>query len=310
MAVCKSKVCLDAFDTLLKVLLLFILSTDNDLRNAGVAAGTASLAALLLTNLSLLDLLVILGFLVLLVLALRHDTSEEAAESTVDSANWAAEDVSDAVEPLIREDSDEDGPWQTESSEDDTDSPLNTINVGNAEGATTDEDDGNLCTNHDAIDTNKEEVTLKTSKDVELVVKTTIVEFVEDLHPDKCVEDHSIELELPIWAISENASTGKVEDECDDKLKDCLTDNHLPHIDGDEWCLLASGFAVQDLWGWWISGKSKSSQRVHDQVNPEKLDSSQNRVHVWVRYGRDKCKQNSGDIDCDLELENVNCKSN
>ena len=76
---------------------------------------------------------------------------------------------------------------------------------------------------------------MDTFEDVELVIETTIVEFVEDLHPDESVEDHSVELFLTC-AGSKDFIACKVEHECDDELVDRLACDHLPHVDGNEWC--------------------------------------------------------------------------
>lgn len=185
--------------------------------------------------------------------------------------------MSNAVEDWVGEETDEDGPWQAESGEENADGPLDTVNLGDAECSSSNKDNGDLSSNHDAVDTDEEEVALETSKDVELVVETTVVELVEDLHPDESVKDHGVELKLLGWVgsvILEDLGSGKVEDEGDNELEDGLTDDHLPHVDGDEWCLLTSWLAVENLWSWRIGGKGQSSESVHDQVDPQQLDCS------------------------------------
>ncbi len=197
----------------------------------------------------------------------------------------------DAMEGLVREESDEDGPWQAERGEDDTDGPLLAIDVSDAECTTTNEDDGDLCTNHDAVDANEEVVVLQTSENVELVIQTTIVELVEDLHPNESVENHGVELKLlcrVAQVVLEDSTSSEVEDESDNQLEDSLTDDHLPHVHCNERCLLACWFALEDDWSWGISSKRESCKCVHDQVNPEKLHSCKDRFHVRIGDSRDE----------------------
>lgn len=70
-------------------------------------------------------------------------------------------------------------------------------------------------------------------EDVELVVETTAVELVEDLHPDEHVEDYGIELELlrgDGGVVAEDGVASEVENQDDDDLEDGLADDHLPHL--------------------------------------------------------------------------------
>lgn len=54
--------------------------------------------------------------------------------------------------------------------------------------------------------------------------------LVEDLHPNESVKDQSVQM---LRIISEYMTTSKIKYEGDDKLIDCLTKNHFPHIDSD-----------------------------------------------------------------------------
>ena len=88
-------------------------------------------------------------------------------------------------------------------------------------------------TDHDAVDDDEEQVAVDTHENVELVVKTATVEFVEDLHPDEHVEDDGVELQFFGFdgcVVAEDGTTGEVEDENDDELEDGLTDDHFPHL--------------------------------------------------------------------------------
>lgn len=56
-------------------------------------------------------------------------------------------------------------------------------------------------------------------EDVELVVKTTVIKLVEDLHPYKGIEDDGVEFEtflIRLRVVSEDVAARKVEGEGDD----------------------------------------------------------------------------------------------
>lgn len=210
----------------------------------------------------------------------------------------------------IREETDEDCHWEREGSEDKADSPLYAINRCNAEGTATNKDDCYLGADHDTVDTDEEEIALKTFEDVEFVVETTVVELVEDLHPDESVEDHGIELELLSRVgdiVAEDLLACKVENEGHDQLEDGLADDHFPHVHCNQRSLLSFGPTVEDLGGWGISGKSEGCKSVHDKVDPQKLDGCEDGVHVWVRDSRDEREQDGGDVNGDLELVYISC---
>ena len=46
-----------------------------------------------------------------------------------------------------------------------------------------------------------------------------------------------------------------------------------PHDRGDNRSVLMVWHSGQDVIGWWLSGKGKSSEGVHDQVDPKHLNS-------------------------------------
>merc|ERR1712093_927916 len=172
---------------------------------------------------------------------------------------WIPRDLS---EPWVGETSDEDTHWQRQRSEDNANSPLNTINSGDGEGLATDEDDGDLSADHDTVDADEEVVAVNTSEDVELVVQTTVVELVKDLHPDEGVEDHGGELEVLFFVVAEDLRAGEVEDEGNGQLEDGLTDDHLPHVHGDERGSLASWLAVQDRGSRRIGGEGECGEGI------------------------------------------------
>ncbi|CRK40199.1 hypothetical protein BN1708_008135 [Verticillium longisporum] len=217
------------------------------------------------------------------------DGSEEArrdpGDGAIDVENGHTNLASNGAEPRIWEETDKDSHGQGQHGEHDTNGPLDTVDgVGrDAEGLLAHKDDGNLCADHDTVDADEEGVALNAFENVELVVKTTVVELVEDLHPDKRVEDHSVKLKLLLrvaGVVSEDAGASKVQDQCRRELEDGLADDHLPHVEGDERSRLALRLAIEDLLGRRVGGKSKGSKCVHDEVDPKELHSSKDRLHL------------------------------
>ncbi|KAI6752433.1 hypothetical protein HG530_013802 [Fusarium avenaceum] len=147
---------------------------------------------------------------------------------------WRHE-VNSLCKPLIREDAHKHTPRQTESCNDNRDSPLHAIEaIGvDVENTVADEDDGDLQADHDHVDEDEEPVSVDSDKDVKLIVEATTVELVEDLHPHEDVEDDSVELELfalDAEVVVEDGAASEVQNEDDDELEDRLTDDHLPHL--------------------------------------------------------------------------------
>lgn len=60
----------------------------------------------------------------------------------------------------------------------------------------------------------------------------------------------------------------------DSNLVDSVTEDISPHDWGDDRVVLIVWLSLEDLHGWWFSGKGESAEGVHDQVNPEHLDGS------------------------------------
>ncbi len=130
--------------------------------------------------------------------------------------------------------------------------------------------------------------------------------LIEDLHPDESVEYHCSQLfVLFLSFVAEDLVTCEIHDECDDQLEDSLADNHLPHVQSNQWCSLAFRFPVQNIPGWRISCESESSEGVHNQVHPEQLHSCENRFLSRGGDGGNKSEDNGSDVDCELKLETI-----
>lgn len=172
---------------------VLLLTLDDDLGHA-VALRVTRRQRLL--NALALVLLVALALCVAEAREFLADLGEEAACGAVGDGDGSADDMCDLRKPLVGEEADQDGHGQRQCCEDDADGPLVSADLGDAEGLATDEDNGDLGADHDAVDADEEVVVLQAGEDVQFVVETTVVEFVEDLHPDEGVEDHRVEFEL------------------------------------------------------------------------------------------------------------------
>ena len=79
---------------------------------------------------------------------------------------------------------------------------MRACDASDLESGTADENDHYLTTDHDGVDADEEVVLENAFEDIEFVVQTAVVEFIEDLHPDEGVEDYGIQL------LAENAIVG------------------------------------------------------------------------------------------------------
>ncbi|KZL80213.1 hypothetical protein CI238_06569 [Colletotrichum incanum] len=235
------------------------------------------------------------------------DSGKELAGGAVDDDDRSANSLGNLLEPGVGEQTNEDSHGDGKGGQHHRHSPVLAANTagGDAEGLATDKNDGNLGADHDAVDNDEEVVAVNALKDVELVIETTVVEFVEDLHPDKSVEDHGVELKLLVLVegvVAEDGVTSEVQDERGGQLEDGLPDDHLPHVDGDERRLLALRKTVEDLLSGGIRSQGKGGKGVHDEVDPQELDSGEDGFHGGGRNGGDESKEDGSDVDGDLEL--------
>lgn len=61
-------------------------------------------------------------------------------------------------------------------------------------------------------------------------------------------------------------------------LPDGVTKDVSPHHLGDDWLILSIWLSHKNVALRWLSGKGKSTEGVHDQVDPKELDGSEGRV--------------------------------
>ena len=100
----------------------------------------------------------------------------------------------------------------------------------NGEGSASNEHDEDLSSSNNELNTEEPVIFVHALEDIETVVKTPGIPLVEDLHPDKCVEDCALKSIFLSWClVAKDARASEVEDESDCKLINGLTNDHLPH---------------------------------------------------------------------------------
>lgn len=182
----------------------------------------------------------------------------------------------------VGEEAHADSPWHAEDGQHNGDGPLWTTDTArdDGEGLATDENDGDLQTDHENVNEDEELIALQTLKDVVLVVQSSVVELIENLHPHKGIEDDGAE--LGVGVAREDAGAGKVQNKGDDELENSLADDHLPHVGGNEGCLLALGWAVEDFVCGRVGGEGEGCEGIHDEVHPEELDGGEHGTHFCI----------------------------
>jgi hypothetical protein len=246
-------------------------------------------------------------FVLLALLEKPHKLRRSLTAPSVHNNKRLADESCNNSKPLVREVSDTNRPWDANEASNDGNSPLRSIDTPrlDLERATADEDDGDLKSDDQNHNADEEEVAEDAFKHIELVVETSVVEDVEDLHPDKTVENDSVELQLFVGirkVVAEDVATGEVENEYDCELVDVLAGDLLPHGGSDQWLVSALRRAIKDLFCRWVCGESKSCESVHDQVYPKQLYGSECGPHLTAVHGSHKGQDYSGNIDRDLKL--------
>ena len=140
--------------------------------------------------------------------------------------------------------------WKRDHANNQTDSPLRTVYSGDRKGMATYENDQDLSTHDDELNSNEPPIAEHAFKNIETIVQAARVPLVEYLHPNKGIEHNRREY---IAFVAEVASC-KVQDKRDGHLVNTLADDHFPHCEGDEWSGFGLGSAVQNMCRWGISG--------------------------------------------------------
>lgn len=127
--------------------------------------------------------------------------------------------------------------------------------------------------------------------------------LIEDLHPDKRVEDQGSQLLfLVVSVVGEDSLATEIEQKGHNQLENSLPDDHLPHVESDQRSRLLLRLTMEDVPGRRVRRKSQGSKGVHDKVDPQQLDSTQHRLLGGASHCGDKGKDDCSDIDRDLEL--------
>lgn len=95
----------------------------------------------------------------------------------------------DGLGPAVGKLADQRAPGDGDGTEPDRHAPFLAVQTSNLEGFPADEDDEDLAADHDGVDDPEEVVVRDALEDVEFVVEAAVVQLVEDLEPDKGVED-------------------------------------------------------------------------------------------------------------------------
>lgn len=164
----------------------------------------------------------------------------------------------------------------------------------------------------DQRDDEEELVGQYTLEDVELVVETSAVDRVEDLHEHERVEDERAQLGMFLrllirrkTKVAKYRVPSKVEDQDDDDLVDRLPEDHLVHVDAEQRGTRMIRFAVEKCGMCRVSGEGQGSERVHDDVDPQQLHGGECRSLRIRRHSSDKSDNDGGDVDGDLELQEL-----
>lgn len=183
--------------------------------------------------------------------------------------NGVDDEVKDDGEVFVGDRPQDNSPWHAAQGTYNTDGPLHAVERGHPERNAADEYDHDLTTDHDAVDSDKPVVLQHPFEDVEVVVEPAVVKLVEDLHPDKRVENDGVELKLLLLVgeiVSKNAAASKEEREGHSKLIDRLPEDHLPHCHGKQWCTLRSRLPIQNLLSRWVgSPRARKSVELHHE---------------------------------------------
>ena len=115
------------------------------------------------------------------------------------------------------------------------------------EGGSANENYHNLARNDYELNADEKEIAVNALEDVQFVIESPVVVLVKDLHPNKCVEDQGLQLVLlALRLVREQNRSGKIQNEGDYKLKNALSDDHLPHRQRNQRCSFGLWFAVKD----------------------------------------------------------------
>lgn len=97
-----------------------------------------------------------------------------------------------------------------------------------------------------------------------------------------------------VWASEKNCQN-------DNTLEDSLTKDVFYHLSWNDILLLSVWGSHQQFWFWSLGCKSQGSKRIHDQVNPKKLNWRE-----WTFYkgkGANETWEESDNVDTELELK-------
>jgi len=82
-----------------------------------------------------------------------------------------------------------------------------------------------------------------------------------------------LDIEAFIGVVSNNSSlTNKNNDDQNNNLIESMSKDVSPHKFRHDWCIFVIRLSSENIISWWFSGKSESSEGIHDKVDPKHLD--------------------------------------
>lgn len=183
------------------------------------------------------------------------NVSRDSGDGSQSKGHTVENEIENDGEMPVRKESQENRPGKTADRTSNADGPLDAVQWRHAKGHAPDEDDHDLAADHEAVDSQKPIVLEHAFEDVEVVVQSAVVELVENLHPDKRIEDDGVELEALLFLravkdIPKDMGSGEIEGERHSQLIDGLADNHFPHGHREQRCTLGGWLSVETLFGW------------------------------------------------------------
>ena len=150
-------------------------------------------------------------------------------------------------------------------------------------------------------------------EDIELLVQPPAINGVENLRKDESIEDQGLNGAVMIFIHSvvvgmleaENLEAGKMEYKGDGDLVNRLAHDLLVHVDGEQRCTLLVRFAIQEGLRSRVSGEGEGCERVHDDVDPQQLNSRKNGLFLRRGDRRNKSDNDGRNICGDLELQEL-----
>jgi hypothetical protein len=196
---------------------------------------------------------------VLLLTHLGHNSCPKSCAWTIRDDERLPEERCDDFEPRVWKETNTYTPWDAQDGDNDANCPLVAVDTYDAKCCGAVHCDENLCGDHDDIHRDEIVIFQNADEDVEFVVQASVVVLIENLEPDKHVEDYAAHL---VFWVGQEVRAGEVHDEGGGDLEDGLADYHFPHCEGDDGGGAGCWGAVEDFRGWGVGGEGEGCKGV------------------------------------------------